>query len=171
MSYQFEIALRQYIAAFDGTNSISQADFQSRFDNLYHKNYTFYPKDEKVTGEDGFITIKTQVPLTRNEVFESWSNKLASGTKMTLIHIRKIGLDCIDIKVRQVTGQEENTFRVISKTTGQQVIASREIDESPENYNPFFKKGSNNRLPFADIVKTACASTTSLVLLDYECNS
>ena len=171
MSYQFEIALRQFIAAFDGTNSISQADFQSRFDNLYNKNYTFYPKDEKVRGEDGFITIKTQAPLTRNEVFESWSNTLASGTKMTLIHCRKIGLDCKDIKVRQVSGQEENTFRVISKTTGQQVIVSREIDESPDNYNPFIEKGRNNRLPFSDIVKTACTSTASLVLLDYECNS
>ena len=34
MSYQFELALRQYIAAFDGTNSISEEDFQSLFDNL-----------------------------------------------------------------------------------------------------------------------------------------
>ena len=171
MSYQFELALRKFIAAFDGTNSISQADFQSRFDNLHHKNFTLYPKDEKVTGEDGLITVKSQVPLTRNEVFESWSKRLASGTKITLIHFRKIGLDCIDIKIRQVTGQEEDTIRVISKTTGQQVIVSREIDEDPENYNPFFKKGRNNRLPFSDIVKTACTSTTSLVFLDYECNS
>ena len=120
-SYQFEIALRKFIAAFDGTNSISQADFQSRFDNLYHKNYTFKPKSENVRGEDGLLTTKKQAPLSREEVFEVWSNKLASGTKMTLMHIRKIGLDCIDVKVRQVTGQEENTFRVISTLSDSQI--------------------------------------------------
>ena|SRR6056300_334369 len=155
-SYQFELALRKFIAAFDGTNSISQADFQSRFDNLYHKDYTFQPKKENVRGEDGLITIKTQAPLTRNEVFEVWSNKLASGTKMTLIHFRKIGLDCIDVKVRQVTGQEEeNTLRVISTLSDSQVVVSREIDESPEN-NLFYMKGRNNPLPFAQMMGAKC---------------
>ena len=51
MSYQFELALRQYIAAFDGTNNISPAEFKSRFDNLYHKDYTFRPKDGKTMGK------------------------------------------------------------------------------------------------------------------------
>ena len=64
MSYQFELALRQYIAAFDGTNNISPAEFQSRFDNLYHKYYTFLPKDGKTMGKDGFTTIKSKEPLT-----------------------------------------------------------------------------------------------------------
>ena len=153
--YRFELALRQYIAAFDGTNSISQADFQSRFDNLHHKNFTLYPKDEKVTGEDGLITTKKQAPLSRDEVFEVWSSKLASGTKMTLIHFRKIGLDCIDVKVRQVTGQEENTFRVISTLSDSQVVVSREIDESHEN-NLFYMKGRNNPLPFAQMMGAKC---------------
>ena len=151
-SYQFELALRQFIAAFDGTNSISQADFRSRFDNLYHKNYTFQPKSENVRGEDGLLTTKKQAPLSRDEVFEVLSNKLASGTKMTLIHFRKIGLDCIDIKVRQVTpGQEENTLRVISTLSDSQSVVAREIDESPEN-NLFYMKGRNNPLPFAQMM-------------------
>ena len=143
-SYQFEIALRQFIAAFDGTNSISKADFQSRFDKVYHKNYTFQPKSENVRLEDGLLITKKQAPLSRNEVYEVLSNKLASGTKMTLIHFRKIGLDCIDIKVRQVTpGQEESTLRVISTLTDSQSVVAREIDESPEN-NLFYMKGRNN---------------------------
>eukprot|EP00985_Skeletonema_marinoi_P014126 scaffold7100_cov138-Skeletonema_marinoi.AAC.7 len=48
-------------------------------------------------GEDGFTTIKSKEPLTREEVFEREASKLANGTKVTLIHFRKIGLDCIDI--------------------------------------------------------------------------
>ena len=84
-------------------------------------------------------------------MFEVWSSKLASGTKMTLIHFRKIGLDCIDVKVSQVTGQEENTFRVISTLSDSQVVVSREIDESHEN-NLFYMKGRNNPLPFAQMM-------------------
>ena len=85
MSYQFELALRQYIAAFDSTKNISPAEFKSRFDNLYHKDFIFHDKD-------GII-------LTREQICERESSQLASGTKMTLIHFRKIGLECFDIKV------------------------------------------------------------------------
>ena len=138
MSYQFEIALRQFIAAFDGTNSISQADFQSRFDNLYHKNYTFYPKDEKVAEEDGFITTKTQVPLARNEVFVLEANKLASGTKMTLIHIRKIGLNCLDVKLIEENFDWNRTLHIVTTITDKKAIICKEIDDSFENSNPFF---------------------------------
>jgi hypothetical protein len=52
MSYQFELALRQYIAAFDGFNNISPAEFQSRFDNLHHKDFTFITKDGKTLKRD-----------------------------------------------------------------------------------------------------------------------
>jgi hypothetical protein len=128
MSYQFELALRQYIAAFDGTNSNSPAEFQSRFDNLYHKDFTFFPKDGKTMGQDGFTTIKSKEPLTREEVFEREASKLANGTKVTLIHFRKIGLDCIDIKLGVVNGEEEGTVRVVTTISAKQAVVSREID-------------------------------------------
>jgi len=151
MHYQFELALRQYIAAFNGTNDISPEEFKARFNNLYCKNYTFVPKEEKIIGKDGMMHLKAKAPLTRDQIFKLESSKLASGTKMTLIHFRKIGLDCIDVKVRQVTGQEENTLRVISTLSDSQVVVSREIDESPEN-NLFYLKGRNNPLPFAQMM-------------------
>ena len=47
MHYQFELALRQYIAAFNGTNDISPEEFKARFNNLYCKNYTFVPKEKR----------------------------------------------------------------------------------------------------------------------------
>ena len=118
MSYQFELALRQYIAAFDGTNNISPAKFQTRFDNLYHKNFTFLSKHGKT--------------LTREEVYEREASKLANGTKVTLIHFRKIGLDCIDIKLGLVNGGEEYAVRAVTTITAKQAVTSKEIDESPE---------------------------------------
>eukprot|EP00984_Skeletonema_dohrnii_P026154 scaffold15452_cov102-Skeletonema_dohrnii-CCMP3373.AAC.2 len=119
MSYQFELALRQYIAAFDGTNNITPAEFQTRFDNLYHKDFTFLSKDGKT--------------LTREEVYKREASKLANGTKVTLIHFRKIGLDCIDIKLGLVNGGEEHAVaRFVTTITAKQAVTSKEIDESPE---------------------------------------
>ena len=118
MSYQFELALRQYIAAFDGTNNISPSEFKSRFDNLYQKNFIFHTKDGKI--------------LTREEVYERESSQLASGTKVTLIHFRKIGLECFDIKLGLANGEEHSTIRAVTTMSIKQAAVSREIDESPE---------------------------------------
>ena len=43
-SYQYELALRQYIAAFDGTNDLSPVEFKSLFDNHHHKDVTHFPR-------------------------------------------------------------------------------------------------------------------------------
>jgi hypothetical protein len=131
MHYQFELAIRQYIAAFNGTNDISPEEFKARFNNLYYKNYTFVPKEEKIIGKDGMMHLKAKAPLTRDQIFKLESSKLASGTKMTLIHFRKIGLDCFDIKIRQETGEQENTIRVVTTITAvKHAVISKEIDES-----------------------------------------
>ena len=117
-SYHFELALRQYFAAFDGTNNISPAEFKSRFDNLNHKDFTFRLKDGTI--------------LTREEVYEHDTKLLASGTKVSLIYFRRIGLDNIDIKVGLTNGEEYRTFRVVVTITGGQAVICREIDESEE---------------------------------------
>jgi hypothetical protein len=58
MSYQFELALPTIFAAFDGTNDISEEDFQSRFDNLYHKNYyTFEPINKTTMTRDDMLEL------------------------------------------------------------------------------------------------------------------
>ena len=127
-TYQFELALRQYIASFDGTNDLTPAEFKSLFDNVYHKDF-YRLKDERVLGGDGMMHLKSKA-MTREEIFQFYSKHYASGQKVTLIHFRKIGLDCIDIKVRLVTGKEVTTVRVVSTISGGQVVLSREIDES-----------------------------------------
>lgn len=129
-TYQFELAFRQYVAAFDGTNDLSPAEFKSLFDNVHHKDFNYRPKDDKFRGGNGMIHVKAKAPLTREEIFQLHSKHYASGQKVTLIHFRKIGLDCIDIKVRLVTGKEDTTVRVVNTISGGQVVLSREIDES-----------------------------------------
>ena len=130
MSYQFELALRQYIAAFDGTNDLSPAEFKSRFDNVYHKDFIFVPKDERVIGGDGMMHLKARSPLTREEVFQQDSKHYASGHKVTLIHFRKIGLDCIDIKLCFVDGKEESTVRDVKTKRSLPSVSSRKLLQS-----------------------------------------
>ena len=116
-SYQFERAFRRYIAAFDGTSNISEKEFTSRFNNLYHKNFIFLSKD----GNE----------ITREQVYEMEARALASGTKVTLIHFRKIGLNCtsVDIKLGLVNGKKENTIRAVITRFGKQAVISKEIDQ------------------------------------------
>ena len=129
-SYQFELAFRQYIAAFDGTNDLSPAEFKTLFDKVHHKDLTYRLTDEKVIGKDGIMHLKARTSLTREEIFELHSKKYASGQKVTLIHFRKIGMDCIDIKVRLVIGEEETIVRVVDTISDGQAVLSQEMNES-----------------------------------------
>ena len=73
---------------------------------------------------------KAAAPVTREEMFQLYSELYASGLEISLIHLRKIGLDCIDIKLRLVNGKEETTIRVVNTISGNQAVSSREIDEA-----------------------------------------
>ena len=124
MTYTFERAFSHYISAFDGTCSISTAEFQSRFDNVFHDDFTFHYCN---SNDDASKTSRT---LTREEVYVNEAATLANGTKMTLIHFRRIGLDCIDIKLRLVNGKNESISRVFLTITDDKAIKSKEIDDS-----------------------------------------
>ena len=118
MSYQYEIALRQYIDAFDGTNNISQEEFKSRFDRLYHKDYTFHTKDGDT--------------YTREQVYERHAGQFSKGIKAQLIHFRKIGLDCFDVKIALDNDDKHMTLRHVTTISASQANIAKEIDEHPE---------------------------------------
>lgn len=117
-SYHFEIALRQYFAAFDGSNNISPAEFKSRFDNLNHKDFTFRLKDGTI--------------LTREEIYERQTKLLASGTRVRTFIYFRIGSDNIDIKIEVANGEENKIVRVVATISEGKTVICREIDESPE---------------------------------------
>jgi len=62
---------------------------------------------------------------------------LASRTKVTLTHIWKIGLDCRDIKLRVLDGEEETTDRLVTTISVKKAFVSQEVDDSAES-NLFF---------------------------------
>ena len=116
MSVQFELALRKYIAAFNGTRNISTDEFKSRFDNLHHKYFTY--------------ELRSKDHLTREQVFQSEAIKLVKGTKVTLISLQEVGLGCVDIKLRLEKGKKETIVRVVSVIDANKIVASREVKES-----------------------------------------
>ena len=120
MTYTFERAFSHYISAFDGTCGISTAEFQSRFDNVFHDDFTFHTCNNK----------KESRTLTREEVYVNEAAIWADGTKMTLIHFRRICLDCIDIKLHLVNGENESISRVFLTITDDKAINAKEIDDS-----------------------------------------
>lgn len=121
MTYTFERAFSHYISAFDGTCGISTAEFQSRFDNVFHDDFTFHCNND---------TLKECRTLTREEVYVNQAAIWADGTKMTLIHFRRIGSDCIDIKLHLVNGKNESISRVFLTITDDKAIKSKEIVDS-----------------------------------------
>ena len=126
-SYQFELAFRQYIAAFDGTNDLSPAEFKTLYDKVHHKDFKCRLMDEKVIGDDGTIHLKARMLITRDQKFEAFSKRYESGYKVTLIYFRKIGMDCIDAKFSIDNGKEETIHRVVYTISGGQAILSQEI--------------------------------------------
>ena len=71
--------------------------------------------------EDNYIMhSKAIVPLTREEVLQFDSKLYASRQNLTLIRFRKIGCNCVDIKLRLVNGKEEIPFGIVTVITAKQ---------------------------------------------------
>ena len=78
---------------------------------------------------------------------------MAKGIKVDLVHFRKIGLNCRDIKLRMTHGEEDYTARIAATfNANMQAIIFREIDESSE-----IKKNLISS-PTTKVVEASCAS-------------
>jgi len=61
--------------------------------------------------------------------------------KVHLIHYRRIGLDCVDVKFHVLTHGEEKAIRVIYTIEDEQLCKAKEVDDS-----------------FISVIKARCAS-------------
>jgi len=97
MSYKS--ALEQYVSVFDGTKKQFSEDIEDLFNNLYHPDFT--------------LVTKERTRETRDSTKQMHSRKLARGTKASIVHIKRIGLSCVDVKLRLVNDLEDITTRVL----------------------------------------------------------
>ena len=86
----FEMALRQYLAKFDGKPKSFSKDVEPLFDQLYQ---------DELYLENG--------PLSRKKTKAYHAQILAAGWKAELIHFRRVGLNQYDVKFRFVTSEGE----------------------------------------------------------------
>eukprot|EP01083_Nonionella_stella_P088752 247566_1 len=78
--------------------------------------------------------------LDRDAVKELHASYLNKGSKITLIHYRRIGLDCYDCEFRIQNADEDETYRLVY------TIEDGKIERSQEVYNDL------------DTIKAKCSS-------------
>lgn len=112
-----EPALRKYFAAFDGTKK-DFSDVEDLFEVLYHPTFALTTADGKI--------------VARDDVKEMHSGYLAMAPKVRLIHYRKIGLECVDVKFRVVAAGDVKVVRVIYSYSIEdgRLLKAQEISDS-----------------------------------------
>jgi len=124
-----EIVLRQYFAAYDGTPKEFE-EVESLFDAAFHKKFALNRK----TGGRKYIddlrgnNVDEGKVLDRDAVKELHASYLNKGTKITLIHYRRIGLDCYDCEFRIQNADEDETYRVVYTIEDGKIERSQEVN-------------------------------------------
>ena len=134
-----EPAFRRYLAVFDG-NKKDFSEVEHLFDSLYHEKMTFTFKDGEIA--------------TREDMKRLHADQLSKGSKITLIHFRKIGVECIDVKMRVENEQEDIVLHKVYSLEDNKIAMGQEVDS------------------FLSIMKAGCASHVRLynVMGKYQTN-
>ena len=111
-----EANLRAYLLAFDG-NKRDFSSVENLFDVLFHEDFAFTFKDGSTPNPNTIINekyanINYGKTIDREEVKTYHAKLLSGGTKIQLIHYRKIGLGCIDVEMK-IINKEEGMERLI----------------------------------------------------------
>ena len=105
-----EANLKAYLLAFDG-NKRDFSTIENLFDALFHKDFAFTFKDGSTPNPDtitheNYSNINFGKTIDREEVKTYHAKLLSDGTKIQLIHYRKIGLGCIDIEMKIINKED-----------------------------------------------------------------
>lgn len=129
MSTTCEAALRSYFAVFDGSKREDFSNIEPLFDALYAKNFTLVLKDDASytsTSSDIFYGMT----LSRDQVKDDHANKLSKGTKLTLIHFRKIGLNCVDVQFALKNEDEDIVIRAVFTIEDDKIVKATVVNDS-----------------------------------------
>ena len=157
-SNKAEISLRQYFAAYDGTLKEFDEEVESLFDAAFHDKFKLVRRSggrKYIDGMQGNMVDEGTV-LDRDAVKELHASYLSKGAKISLIHYRRIGLDCYDCEFRLRCNSEgiDEVYRVVY------TLQDGKIERSQEVYNDL------------DTIKAKCSSAlhTFNVLNKYQTN-
>ena len=128
-----EAAFRRYITAFNGAKDFSEVE--PEFDALFHKDFTLKLKEWKAPKpdtdiNDKFLTAYDGKTLSRDEVKKFHASHLEKGTKITIIHFRKIGLHCLDVQLHfKNEDDEERDVRIVYSIQKNKLVMAHEVQD------------------------------------------
>ena len=128
-----ESSFRRYITAFNGAKK-DFSEVEPEFDALYHKDFTLKLKEWKAPKpetdiNEKFATAYDGKTLSRDEVKTFHASLLEKGTKITLIHFRKIGLDCLDVQLHFKNEEEERDIRIVYSIQNNKLVMAHEVQD------------------------------------------
>lgn len=119
-----EATLRAYFATFDGTPKEFYPEIDDIFDELYHENFTLVFKDGKST--------------RREVVKDTHKRYVKKGLKIHLIHLKRIGLNRIDVKFKsenkRLGVQGNRVTELIYTIEDGMIVQSQVVDSSLVRY-------------------------------------
>lgn len=131
-SSNVEAALRRYYTSYDGTPKQFE-EVEALFDSVYHENFTLFLNDngdyiDPVRGN----LVGRETILDRDAVKKFHASYLTKGAKVTLIHFRRIGLDCVDVqfKVESKSKGDTREFRMVYTIEDNQIVRSQEVNDN-----------------------------------------
>ena len=70
--------------------------------------------------------------LDRDAVKKFHASYLTKGAKVTLIHFRRIGLDCVDVQfhVKSLKGNDARVFRMVYTIEDNKIVKSQEVNDN-----------------------------------------
>ena len=137
----YEATLRKYLTTFDGKKKDFTPEVEHLFDSLYHEKFVLIFSDGK--------------KATRENVKEMHAGYLAKGAKLTLLHFRKIGFECVDVEFHIKCEDEDKPIRLVFSIEDNKLAMSQVVNDS-----------------LLSIMKARCASNFRLftVLGKYQTN-
>lgn len=117
--------------AFNGAKE-DFSEVEPEFDALYHNDFTLKLKEWKAPApeteiNEKFATAHDGKTLSRDEVKKFHASLVEKGTKITLIHFRKIGLDCLDVQLHIKYEEEERDVRIVYSIQNNKLVMAHEV--------------------------------------------
>ena len=123
-----ESSLRKYLKTFNGTETEFSEEQDQLFNALFHDKFNktteVYNKDREENLGDKYSYKK----VNREEVKAMHAKYSSEASKITLVHYRKIGIDCVDVEFQVKNGEGERNVRVVFSIEDEKFVTARDVD-------------------------------------------
>ena len=113
-----EAALREYLAPFDGTNK-DFLEVVQLFSSIFHEQTVF--------GAKFTLVLKNRKTLTRDDIKELYVSHLDKGSKIKLLHFKRIGLNCIYVRIQMGNETENEVVHLVYSIEDNMIVKAQQV--------------------------------------------